>query len=494
MNVGAIRHNEPPSLEGRIDSALTSSLAATGNSRAQRANAPFVPEARSIMASMDSGWILAATLSFLLSATLLLGTVGVPALGLGAIGDNKLLVVSLVLGLQFLALVSAIVISDRNRKLDRTLSQTRDHMAYAVDAGDTGLWCWTGASDRVRVTEQTRMILGLPAAADYDKLAIASLIDPRDLPLLQSAVTSRRAPDGRFDVKVRLAVDGKQPARWLRCHGRSELDDAGEIVRVEGTVVDVTESVWMQSMIERQRQSLIHLTRVRAVGELSGALAHELNQPLTAILSNAQAIQRMLSHQPLNVAELREAISDIIDDDSRAGDVIRHLRQLLRKETGERKPVDMTLLIHKVLGLVRNALATIHVKPVVKTDEYASTVLGDDVQLQQLLLNLFANALESIEAAGGNGGTLSITAHGAMGPAGKEYHLSVCDTGTGFGPEMLERLFEPFFSTKENGLGLGLSLSQAIVHSHGGSIRAENNATGGATFHIVLPMNRGETA
>jgi two-component system sensor kinase FixL len=154
----------------------------------------------------------------------------------------------------------------------------------------------------------------------------------------------------------------------------------------------------------------------------------------------------------------------------------------------------MTLLIHKVLGLVRNALATIHVKPVVTTDEYASTVLGDDVQLQQLLLNLFANALESIEAAGGNGGTLSITAQGAMGPAGKEYHLSVCDTGAGFGPEMMERLFEPFFSTKENGLGLGLSLSQAIVHSHGGTIRAQNNDAGGATFHIVLPMNRGEAA
>lgn len=250
----------------------------------------------------------------------------------------------------------------------------------------------------------------------------------------------------------------------------------------------------MQTEIDRQRQSIIHLSRVGTVGQLSGALAHELSQPLTAIMNNAHAIDRMLSQKPLNLREVRGAISDIIDDDSRVRDVIHHLRALLRKDTAEFGRVDMTLLIHKVLGLVRKEMALHRVKPVVAIAPNFPLVWGDDVQLQQLLLNLIMNAIDAIESSGKKGGSLSITAYSVDGPGGGSYHLCISDTGSGFQPEIIEKLFEPFFSTKKQGLGLGLSISEAIVRGHNGSIQAENNNEGGATFHITLPAAHEKSA
>jgi C4-dicarboxylate-specific signal transduction histidine kinase len=147
----------------------------------------------------------------------------------------------------------------------------------------------------------------------------------------------------------------------------------------------------------------------------------------------------------------------------------------------------MTLLIHKVLGLVRKEMALHRVKPVVAVSPDFSMVYGDDVQLQQLLLNLIMNAIDAIEMRGNGAGTLSITAYTEDGPAGL-YHLRISDTGCGFDPAIREKLFEPFFSTKKDGLGLGLSISAAIVRGHNGTIRVENNSDGGTTFHIALPV------
>jgi two-component system sensor kinase FixL len=147
----------------------------------------------------------------------------------------------------------------------------------------------------------------------------------------------------------------------------------------------------------------------------------------------------------------------------------------------------MTPLIHRVLGLVRKELALRRVKPLITIAPGLSMVWGDEIQLQQLLLNLVLNAVDAIEAGGKGEGSLSIQAHRTDGSGGV-YHLRISDTGGGFKPGVMEKLFEPFFSTKEQGLGLGLSISKAIVSGHNGTIQAENNSEGGATFHIMLPM------
>jgi C4-dicarboxylate-specific signal transduction histidine kinase len=284
----------------------------------------------------------------------------------------------------------------------------------------------------------------LPAAAPAASLAL-------------SASRSRRLGKAQetgtlFEVQFRI-TNGEGQKRWVRSRGRPEHDMHGNLLRVSGSLVDISERMTMQAEIELQRQSLIHLTRVGAVGELSGALAHELNQPLTAILSNAQAIQRMIKRDPINIEELRGAIADIIEDDSRAGDVIRHLRTLLKKEATQRQPVDMGALVQKVIGLARNELVMRHVMPVIQMPEEASQVLGDTVQLQQLLLNLILNAVEAIASASTPNGILMITGQAMTIGDESHYNLSISDTGPGIKPEAMEKLFEPFFSTKSRGWG-----------------------------------------
>jgi len=403
------------------------------------------------------------------------------------VDDNRLLSGVLILGSQLIFLLAIVTYSGRSHRLNGLLSEAQRQITYAIGAAEIGVWRWNAETGLLWLTDQAKEILKLMPAAGYDPAAIATLIHSDDLPKLRDAIIDAGRLDTPFDVDIRLAVENGEPPRWLRCRGRSQLDTEGRIARIGGTLVDISDRVAMQSEIDRQQQSIIHLSRVGTVGKLSGALAHELSQPLTAIMHNAHAIDRMLRQKPVNLAEVRDAISDIIEDDSRVNDVIHHLRALLKKDNAEFGQVDMTLLIHKVLGLVRKELALHRIKPVVAIAQNFPPVWGDEVQLQQLLLNLIMNAMDAIESNGKRGGTLSITAHSADG-AGGTYHLSISDTGGGFKPGVAEKLFEPFFSTKQQGLGLGLSISEAIVRGHNGAIRAENNPEGGASFHISLPV------
>jgi C4-dicarboxylate-specific signal transduction histidine kinase len=219
------------------------------------------------------------------------------------------------------------------------------------------------------------------------------------------------------------------------------------------------------------------------MGELSGALAHELNQPLTAILSNAQALQRMVSQQPLDIVELQSAISDIIDDDSRAGDVIRHLRTLLRKDDTKFELLDANAILLRALGLTRSDLTARRVTVVLQFDHRSALVMGDAVQLLQLVLNLILNAAEAMSGPSQSGGLLRVSSD----MIGRDVHFSISDTGPGIEVSMLNKLFEPFVTSKKTGLGLGLSISRAITIGHDGTIWAENNPGRGATFHVTLP-------
>jgi C4-dicarboxylate-specific signal transduction histidine kinase len=447
-----------------------------------------------------STWTIAVVLGSFFCLTVILGVLGPaylqipPGHTLGWHFRPYRLPTIVILGLGQLALIVAITARDhRRRKAERLLREGEVRMALAVEAAEAGLWRWNAATDRFWMTEYCRTIMAIAPDLDYSLGAAIAMVHPDDLQPITDSVRKARETGALFEVQFRITI-GEGQKRWVRCRGRPEHDAQGTLLRMSGTMVDISERMTMQAEIELQRQSLIHLTRVGAIGELSGALAHELNQPLTAILSNAQAIQRMIRRDPINIEELRGAIADIIEDDSRAGDVIRHLRTLLKKEVTQRQPVDMASLVGKVIGLARNELVTRHVMPVIQMPEEASQVLGDTVQLQQLLLNLILNAVEAIASAGTQNGILMITGQVVTIADENLYNISVSDTGPGIKPEIMEKLFEPFFSTKKQGLGLGLSISHAIVTGHGGSIRAETNLWGGATFHIFLPLAPREAA
>jgi len=232
------------------------------------------------------------------------------------------------------------------------------------------------------------------------------------------------------------------------------------------------------------------VSRVASVGQLTTALAHEVNQPLTAILRNAEAAQRPLSHGTADTTVLQEILHDIAEDDVRAGEIIRRIRGLVRKDEPERRPVDIAAAIREVVELVRNDASLQHVTVVSAIDPSCPAVFGDRVQLQQVLLNLMLNALDAMRAESEGNREILVT-------AARDEQLArvvVRDRGTGIDAEKVEDIFLPFVTTKPDGLGVGLSICRTIIQDHGGRLWAENNPDGGATFQFTLPCFEGAPA
>ena len=252
---------------------------------------------------------------------------------------------------------------------------------------------------------------------------------------------------------------------------------------VLASVVDVSQRKQGEADAARQRDELAHLSRVAMLGELSGSLAHELNQPLSAILSNAQAAQRFLARDPPQLDRVTEILADIVKSDKRAGAVITRLRALLRKEEAQHRPVDMNEVVQEVLALMRSDFLNRRVSVRTELAPQLPAVSGDRVQLQQVLLNLLINGCD---AMAGSERQRDLVVRSESAPGGS-VKVSVADRGTGIPPEDLERIFEPFVTTKPQGMGLGLAVCRSIVKAHGGRLWAANNLGGGATINVELP-------
>ena len=264
---------------------------------------------------------------------------------------------------------------------------------------------------------------------------------------------------------------------------------AAESVEVAGQpcvilmVRDITERQRAEREIATQRSELAHLGRVALLGELSGALAHELNQPLAAILANARAAQRMLSREPLDIPEFRAILDDIVSDDRRAGAVIQRVRALIRKDEQELHPVAANDLVADVLELAHSDLIQRAVIVSTRLAPSLPEVAADRVQLQQVLLNLIVNACDAMMDNAPGDRLLIIT----TAVRGSAVRLSITDSGTGIATEPIDEVFNPFVTSKRNGLGLGLAICRSIVDTHGGRMWAVNNRERGATFHVLLP-------
>ncbi len=253
-----------------------------------------------------------------------------------------------------------------------------------------------------------------------------------------------------------------------------------------GVSQDVTQQKQAERQLEQQRSELAHISRAVVLGELSGSLAHELNQPLAAILSNAQAAQRFLAKDPPDLGEVRDILSDIVTEDRRAGEVIRRLRALLKGGDPRREPLAVGDVIEEVLALARSDLIG---RGVAVHRDFAGglpPLPGDRVQLQQVLLNLILNGCDAMAETPPAGRTLTV----ATARDGAMVRVSVSDRGCGLVGGDTERIFQPFFTTKSHGLGMGLAICRSIVAAHGGRIWAEPNPDRGAVFHVTLPVSR----
>jgi PAS domain S-box-containing protein len=285
-----------------------------------------------------------------------------------------------------------------------------------------------------------------------------------------------------FDIEYRTR---HRHGHWVWLHDRAmsayERDDT---VYFAGLITDVTARKQAEIEVQQQRQLLAHLTRVATLGELSGALAHELSQPLTSILSNAQAAQLLLAQEPVELGELREILRDIVDDDRRAGEVIGRLRALLRRGETPRQLLAVNELTTDVLRLAHSELIAHAVTVTTELAPGLPRVRGDRVALQQVLLNLIVNACDAMRPEPPEARRL--TAITRLEGA-DTVRVAIVDHGVGLPAAGAERVFEPFFTTKEQGLGLGLVICRTIVAAHGGRLWATGNGARGATFAFTLP-------
>lgn len=298
---------------------------------------------------------------------------------------------------------------------------------------------------------------------------------------LEAAARSGASAEVEYRMRAR---DGR--IAWV-CHRFRAHRVAPDTMRMWGILFDITERRNDQEQARQLRNEISHMSRVGIVGEFAASLAHELNQPLAAILGNAQAAQRFLDSPNPDLEEVRSAIEDIVSDNRRASETIRRLRDLLRKGQVERKPLDVNQVIQEVLVLVREELIAKSVHLDFEAGADLPVAMGDRVQLQQVLLNLILNACEAMVVCPRSQRKLTIHTYDQAG----RIVVAVTDQAPPIPEEHFRNLFTPFFTTKPMGLGMGLSISKAVIEAHGGDLRAVRNPGRGLTMLFELPCGHG---
>lgn len=259
--------------------------------------------------------------------------------------------------------------------------------------------------------------------------------------------------------------------------------EEGKLINITAMVRDITKRKQAEKQMDILKLELLHATRVDTMVELTAALAHEINHPLGSILNNANAAKRFLEHKEPDLDEIREIIGDIISEDKRAGDVISKLRSLMKKTDIEYTQLEINTVIEGVLKLTNSEIVFNHISLSKQFEENLPTLKGDSIQLQQVFLNLIMNAIDAMRDSQVKHLSISTSQNNSQ-------FILVCvmDSGTGFDENKKDHLFKPFFTTKKEGLGMGLSVIKTIVNAHCGDIWPENNPDGGASFFVKLPI------
>lgn len=368
------------------------------------------------------------------------------------------------------------------------LRVSEQRMSLAASAAELGLWEWDIVHDKIWSTDKGRSLFGITRAEKIDYQRFLDMLYPEDREPVREAVKKALAGNGSYENEYRIVLSDGQ-LRWFAVRGRVEYAN-GSPLRMYGVAIDISRRKQAELETQQQRNELAHLSRVMLLGELSGSLAHELNQPLTAILSNAQAALRFLKQNAPNLAEVRDILSDIVGEDKRAGEVIHRMRLLLKKGEVQHQPLDVNDTVQDVLKLLRGDLLNHHIAVKIDLAPHLPAINGDRVQIQQVLLNLLLNSCEAMSD------TTIVYRYIYIRSVlkGDTVHVSIGDQGCGIPDGDTEKIFAPFFTTKAHGMGLGLAVCRGIIAAHGGKLWAENNDSRGAVFHFTLPAILGAAA
>jgi signal transduction histidine kinase len=371
------------------------------------------------------------------------------------------------------------------RKLNHKLNLTEERMNLAVDSAQLALWDWDIVNDRVWMTDEGRKFFGFGPDQPIDYATLAGCVHPEDRAARAVAIKQALSTGGSYDIEYRVLLPGGS-VRWIAARGRSPGNAANNgSPRLLGISMDITQQKQAAAEAQQQREELAHLSRVATVSALSGSLAHELNQPLASILSNAQAARRFMSQHPPDLLEVRAILQDIVSESRRAGEIIHRLRFMLRRGEAALQAVNVSENLAELLRLLSSDLDARRVSVSNLTTSDLPLIMADRVQLQQVLLNLIVNACDAMQSNPPEDRKLTLTTSIVQ----NELRIGVLDCGVGL-PDDVETLFRPFHTTKDDGLGVGLSICRTIVTAHRGRLWAEPRSEKGAAFYVALPLER----
>ena len=372
----------------------------------------------------------------------------------------------------------------RASRLAREVAVGELRLELAATAADLGLGEWDGGSGRIWATSKARQLFGFDEAEDPVPQRWLDRVHPDDRVRVKDGLARSVSGNRDFVAEFRVSAEG-QGTRWLAARGRASGADRGRMVW-RGVVRDVTRSRLERDETLELRRDLAHSGRVSMLGQLASSIAHELSQPLGAILRNTEAAELMLQASTVDREGLQELVADIQRDDRRAGLVIERLRSLLKRRALELQPLAVDGIVQDVLTLVHSDSASRHVHIDCRLEPSLPTVQGDRVHLSQVLLNLLLNAMDAVA-------DLTPDRRRVVVGAGKNgvgtIELYVADAGNGVPPDAAAQVFDPFFTTKPAGMGMGLAVSRSIVERHGGRIVLRNEPGWGARFSVELPID-----
>jgi PAS domain S-box-containing protein len=369
------------------------------------------------------------------------------------------------------------------RKLvEEELRRTAAFLSEAQRLTSIGSFSWLVATDELAWSEELYRIFAFDRHKPVTLELVGTRVHPEDMPLFQEHLARARVDGNYMDLDFRLQMRDAS-VKYMHVVAHSGLNENGQMEYI-GAVQDVTERRLSEEALSEVRSELAHMTRVTSLGALTASIAHEVNQPLSGIITNASTCLRMLDADPPNVDGARQTAQRTIRDGHRASDVITRLRALFSKTDATTESVDLNEAIREVIALSRSELQRSQVISRVELAGDLPPVTGDRVQLQQVMLNLLMNAADAMSGIDDRPRQLIVRTER---DEGDHVRLSVQDAGVGFGPLGVDKLFEPFYTTKNGGMGIGLAVSRSIIESHHGRLWATPNDGPGATFSFSIP-------
>jgi len=383
--------------------------------------------------------------------------------------------------------VAAFDIEDRKRA-EAQVEQAYLRLAEAQRLSKTGSFITDLLADDHNWSEEAFRIFEFDPATKVTVQMIRDTVHPEDLPFFDSVI-ARGMTGTDVDFLFRI-VTSRGAVKHVRGMARVMEQIAGRPLFI-GALQDVTESKLAEEALNKTRSELAHVARVTTLNTLTASIAHEVNQPLTGIVSNASACLRWLAGDVPNIEEVREAISDIVRDGKRAGAVVARIRALTRRAEMSREKLDLNETIGEVLAIIRDEAKRKRVTVRTQFANELSLVSGDRVQLQQVVLNLVMNAIEAMSSIGERPRELVIM---TWNIDTDHVQAAVEDSGIGLDPNTRDKIFDSFYTTKPGGMGMGLSICRSILQAHGGRLWATAKDGPGTSFHFILPRYYGEEA